>query len=106
MTGKPAPPTAVPDPRLIAIEPPINSGNLGQAVQLAEQALGAGLAHPALFNLRAVKAEAEGRWADSLADLRRAHELSPSDASILNAMGLCLTQMNQTDEAVDAFRRA
>src|ERR1700748_2259934 len=101
MTGTPAPPTAVPDPRLIAIETAINSGNLGQAVRLAEQALAEGLTHPALFNLRAVKAEAEGRWADSLADLRRAHELSPEDASILNAMGLCLTQMNPLDEAIE-----
>ncbi|HEX4179673.1 MAG TPA: sulfotransferase [Caulobacteraceae bacterium] len=94
------------DPRLIAVEAAITSGDLGRALELAEAALSEGLLHPMLLNLRALYAEDQGRFEDSLADLKRAHALAPSDVSILNAMGLCHMSLGQSEEAVVAFDQA
>ena len=95
-----------PDPRLAAIEAAIKGGDLARAVAMAEQALDEGLVHPALLNLRAYKAEAQGRIADSLADLHRALALAPEDASLLNAIGLCQSRLGQHGEAVESLTRA
>ena len=99
------PPSAI-DPRLIAVEAAISDGDLGRAVALGQAALDAGLLHPMLLNLRALVAEQEGRFEESLADLKRAHALAPSDFSILNAMGLCHMTLGQSEEAVAAFEQA
>ena len=98
--------SGAPDPRLIEIEALIRAGDVGRAGALAEQALAGGLAHPLLLNLRAFKAEAQGRIADSLADLRRAHALAPDDVPVLNAMGLCQSRLGLHAEAVESLLRA
>lgn len=95
-----------PDPRLAEVEAQIRAGDVGRAVALAEQALAGGLTHPLLLNLRAFKAESQGRIADSLADLRRAHALAPDDVPVLNAMGLCQTRLGLHAEAVESLARA
>jgi tetratricopeptide (TPR) repeat protein len=106
MSDQPAESTDPIDPRLVEVEAAIIAGELGRALSLAEKALAEGLTHPALFNLRAYKAELEGRFEASLADLRAAHALAPGDASILNAMGICCTRLGQYEEAVDALAKA
>ena len=106
MTETDVQPQAAPDPRLIAVENTINAGDLAGGVALAEQALADGLVHPLLLNLRAFRAEAEGRIADSLADLQRAHALAPQDVSLLNAMGLCQSRLGRHAEAAESLARA
>ena len=98
--------SGAPDLRVTEIESLIQAGDVARAGALAEQALADGLAHPLLLNLRAFKAEAQGRIADSLADLRRAHALSPDDVPVLNAMGLCQTRLGLHAEAVASLARA
>ena len=99
-------PTTQTDPRLAQIEQAIAARDIGLAVKLAEEALAGGAAHPLLFNLRALRAEDEGRLTDSLADLERARALAPGDISVLNALGLCLTRLGRHEEAIDAFEQA
>ena len=94
------------DPRLEAVEAAVVAGDIGRAVMLAEQALAQGLRHPALFNLRAFKAEQAGRLEAALADLQSALALAPDDASILNALGIAYTGLERNIEAVEALRRA
>jgi len=98
--------SGAPDPRLGQVEALVRTGDLGRAVALAEQALSDGLDHPLLLNLRAFKAESQGRIADSLADLRRALALAPDDVPVLNAMGLCQTRLGLHAEAVETLARA
>ena len=106
MTDGATPAAVAPDPRLTSVETAIAGGDMPRAVHLAEQALLAGLVHPLLLNLRALKAESQGRMEDALADLRQAHALAPTDFSVLNAIGLCLMQLGRDDEAVDALEQA
>lgn len=94
------------DPRLRAVEQALNEGDVGRATALAERALAEGVLHPLLLNLRAFKAEHEGRFEASLADLRQARALAPRDHSILNALGIACTRLGQPEEAVDALVEA
>jgi tetratricopeptide (TPR) repeat protein len=106
MAQDPIPPTPPRDPRLDAVEAAIVNGDMGRATALADRALSDGLIHPLLLNLRALKAETEGRIDDSLADLRRAVALAPEDVSALNALGLCEYRMGLHAEAIDSLSRA
>jgi len=73
---------------------------------LAREALSRGLEHPLFLNLRALEHEEAGRFDQALADLRRAHLLSPKDFAILNACGLCLARMERPEEAVQSYDQA
>ncbi len=88
------------------LELALAAGDMTAAVALAEERLAQGERTPLLLNLRAFKAEAEGRWADALLDLRDAHALAPTEVSVLNALGLGLMRMDLHEEAVWAFSRA
>lgn len=93
-------------PRIAQIDAALKTGDRSQAVALAEAALGEGLSHPLLYNLRAFKAEAEHRWADALADLQAACALAPSDAVLRNTLGLALGRVGRVREAMQAFSTA
>ncbi len=82
------------------------AGDLARAKPLAISALEAGLEHPLLLNLRALAFEEEGRFEESLADLRRAHLMAPSDFTILNACGLALARLDRPEEALACYDRA
>jgi tetratricopeptide (TPR) repeat protein len=84
----------------------VRAGDLGTAGRLAHAALGQGLEHPVLLNLRALEHEEAGRFGQALDDLRRAHFLSPEDFSILNACGLCLARMERREEALRCYDQA
>jgi len=95
--------------RAIALEQifqTLRAGDVGRAKGLALDALSKGLEHPILLNLRALEHEEQGRFEQSLADLRRAHILAPRDFSILNACGLCLARMDRLEEAIQCFDQA
>src|SRR5258708_4840771 len=84
----------------------IRAGDMDGARRLALAALAGGYEHPLLLNLRALDHEEHGRFAQSLADLRRAHVLEPRDFSTLNACGLCLGRLERLEEAVSCFDQA
>jgi tetratricopeptide (TPR) repeat protein len=74
-----------------------------RAMAMARDALDKGLQHPLTLNLRAFWLEQQGRYDDALRDLQQASRLAPDDASILNAIGLCLSNLGRLDEAAAAF---
>ncbi len=102
MTASEGEPRAAPA-SLEAVFAAIRSGDIGAARSLATVALGQGVEHPVLLNLRALDHEDAGRFGEALADLRRAHFLAPRDFAILNACGLCLARMDQPQEALRCF---
>jgi Tfp pilus assembly protein PilF len=84
----------------------LRAQNIERAADLAEAALRGGAQHALLFNLRAWRHEQVGRYDAALADLQRARRLSPSDVPTLNALGLCLANLQRLAEAVEAFEAA
>ncbi len=88
---------------LRAVHAAAQGGDMDRASAMAEQALKAGLEHPLLLNLVALKLENEGRLEDAAARLRRARELAPTDISVLNALGLVLQRLEAFREALELF---
>ncbi len=104
-----APPTSAQGPlaqALEAVTQALRARDVPGGKALAAQALARGLEHPLFLNLRALDHEEAGRFEQALADLRRAHALSPKDFAILNACGLCLARMERAEEAVQAYDQA
>jgi Flp pilus assembly protein TadD len=84
----------------------IRSPDLVRAVGMAEAALAEGREHPLLLNLRAYRLEQQGLYAEALGDLERARGLAPGDVPTLNALGLCLANLDRLADAVEAFDAA
>jgi tetratricopeptide (TPR) repeat protein len=84
----------------------LRAQNIERAADLAEAALRGGAQHALLFNLRAWRAERSGRYDAALADLQRARGLAPGDIPTLNALGLCLANLQRPGEALEAFDAA
>lgn len=77
-----------------------------RASSLAEAAAARGLVHPIVQIARALRLESMGCDADALARWQEAARLSPRDARILNALGLCLAKLHRLDEALQTFDEA
>ena len=84
----------------------LRAQNIERAVDLAEAALRNGAEHALLLNLRAWRAERAGRYDAALVDLQHARRLAPRDVPTLNALGLCLANLQRLAEAVEAFEAA
>ena len=88
------------------IEKALRIPDLEMATRLARTALDQGFIHPLLLNLRAYWLERAGDNQSALVDLQRAHELLPTDISILNALGLAYGRLGHTADAAKAFEAA
>lgn len=89
--------------RLLEIQAATQARDFARAAGLAEAALKAGLEHPMVLNLAALKCQQEGRFEEALAVLRRAIEIAPQDIGARNAAGLVLTRLERYPEALAAF---
>lgn len=74
-----------------------------RAAALAHAALEAGIQHPLLYNVMALRLEEEGRTSEAEVMLRRGLEGSPTDPGLRNALGLCLLQLERPAEALEQF---
>lgn len=83
----------------------VEARDFERAGQLAERALAAGLEHPVVLNLAALKYEQDGRLEDAVALLERAVALAPGDVAARNALGLCLRRLERHEEALAHFDR-
>lgn len=105
----PAPPASAspptPNPAFAEIRAAVEARDFGRAGVLAERALTAGLEHPVVLNLAALKCEQEERFDDAVALLHRAIALAPDDIAARNALGLCLTRLERYGEAMAQFDR-
>jgi Flp pilus assembly protein TadD len=88
------------------VQAAIKANDLKLATAKALAALEAGVEHPMLLNLRALRSEEEGRPADALEDLKRARQLAPNDFTVVNALGLCFARLERYAEAAEAFAAA
>jgi Tfp pilus assembly protein PilF len=88
------------------VEAALRGGDSARAVQLADAALGQGIEHPMLLNVRAMRLDAEGQTELAVADVRRAFELKPWDYTIPNALGMYLAKLGRSAEAMAAFDEA
>jgi Tfp pilus assembly protein PilF len=104
--GDGPPDAAAPNPLLEQVGNALRAGDVARAKDAAREALASGLEHPLLLNLRALTYEDAGEFEKALADLRRAHILSPKDFAILNASGLCLARLDRFEEALQCYEQA
>ena len=93
------------NPLLAQVGDALRAGDVARAKVAAREALASGLEHPLLLNLRALSYEDAGEFEKALADLRRAHILSPKDFAILNACGLCLARLERFEEALQCYEQ-
>lgn len=104
---QPAPSSAKPAPqgadRLAAIQAAAQARDFGRAAALAEDALKAGVEHPLVFNLAALKFEQDGKLEEALSALVRAVQLAPNDVGARNALGLMFARLERYPEALGAF---
>jgi tetratricopeptide (TPR) repeat protein len=92
--------------RLRSIQRLAQSGQHAEAAALAQAARAAGLEHPLLYNVLALKLESEGRLSEAQALLQNAVRLAPGDVASRNALGLCLLRLDRPDEALVQFESA
>jgi len=106
MDASPSPYRPVADsdrPALAEIEAAVAADDRERAARLAGAAFPGGVDHPVALALLAQRDEQAGRYAEALAQLRRAAVLAPGDGRILNDMGHCLFQLGQVHAAIEAF---
>jgi tetratricopeptide (TPR) repeat protein len=85
--------TARPDaplPIYLEIDAAMRSNDMPAAIALARRALGQGLRHPVLFNLRANAYETQGLYDQAVADLDAARTMAPDDPRLLVELSRCL----------------
>ncbi len=90
-------------PTLRAISEALDARDFARAIALSDDALAAGVEHPLILNLLALKHDQAGRHAQALRLLQRAVELAPDDVGSLNALGLCFLALERDSEALSAF---
>jgi len=89
--------------RLRAVKNSLQLAGVDVAAGLAQDALAHGTSHPFLFNVIALKLEADGRLPDAVAALRRGLDLAPDDVGCLHALGLLMLRLEEPDEARTCF---
>ncbi|MGH6869888.1 MAG: sulfotransferase [Rhizomicrobium sp.] len=77
-----------------------------RALRLAEEATSRGLEHPNLLTLAGHRRMQAGDAANALVLLTRARALAPRSADVLNALGICLSQLGRAREALPVFDAA
>jgi Flp pilus assembly protein TadD len=89
-----------------AVEAALWASDMPRAMRLSEEAVGAGVVHPTLLSLTALKRMQAGDNAGALPLLLRAREMTPQHVDLLNALGTCLNRLDRPREAVEAFDAA
>ncbi len=88
------------------VDAALRNQGLAEAANLASQALADGVEHPSLLNLAASARYGEGRFGEAIALLNRARNLAPTDANVLNSLGICLKADGQIEAALEAYDAA
>src|SRR5665213_4084690 len=91
---------------LSAVEAALWAADMPRAMQLSEEAVGAGVVHPTVLSLTALKKMHAGDNQGALPLLLRARELAPRHVDLLYALGECLSRLGRPREAVEAFDAA
>ncbi|HKD22415.1 MAG TPA: sulfotransferase [Rhizomicrobium sp.] len=81
----------------------IRGGDYDRAAHLADTVLALGLHHPIVYNARALAFQQKGQHREALTEFNRARQLTPDDPHLLNAVGVCLINLNQPLDAIRIF---
>jgi tetratricopeptide (TPR) repeat protein len=88
------------------IQDAVAANEFSRASNLATEALGNGMRHPAFYNARALRFQELGKLDEALAEFNQALRLKPRDVTLLNAIGMCYVRCNRVNEGIAAFERA
>jgi tetratricopeptide (TPR) repeat protein len=91
------------DQIVVEIIAAIRGGDLEKAAGLADKVLALGMEHPIVYNARGLAFQQKGMHREALTEFTRARSLSPGDINILNAVGVCLINLNQPAQAIQTF---
>ena len=95
-----------PSAAMAAVLEALRAQNIERAADLAQAALARGESSALFLNLRAWRAESKGDYQAALDDLQTARALAPEDISTLNALGLCLANLQRHAEALEPLAAA
>lgn len=84
----------------------VRANEFDRAAQLANSVLALGLHHPMVYTARALAFQQKGLFDEALAEFSQASSLSPDDAGLRNAMGVCLINLNRLPAALGVFEQA
>ena len=98
-------PHAPPD-LLARIDLAVARDDIPAAMELAGQALAAGIETPLVLNLAAFQRELAGRPQDALPLLDRALQMAPEDPLVCNALGRAYSKLGRAAEALPAYEEA
>src|SRR5215469_11405562 len=88
---------------LSAVEAALWASDLKKAMQLSDEAVSRGAAHPTFLGLAGLKRLHEGDNQNALPLLQRAREQTPRHVDLLYALGECYARLDRPREAVEAF---
>ena len=88
------------------VEAALWATDMARAMQLSDDAVGAGAVHPTLLSLTALKRMQAGDNSVALPLLQRARELAPRHIDLLNVLAQCLARLDRPREAVEVFDAA
>jgi Flp pilus assembly protein TadD len=91
---------------LAAVEAALWATDMAKAMQLSEDAVGAGANHPTLLGLAGLQRMQLGDNHNALPLLQRARQQTPRHVDLLYALGECLTRLGRPREALEPFDTA
>ena len=91
---------------LAAVEAALWATDMAKAMQLSEDAVGAGADHPTLLGLAGLQRMQLGDNHNALPLLQRARQQTPRHVDLLYALGECLTRLGRPREALEPFDTA
>lgn len=89
-----------------AVSEAVGAGDLARGFDLATTALRNGVRHPIVHNARALWLQQQNRLDEALTAFQQALQMTPRDATLLNAIGLCHVRAGHATEGVAAFEAA
>jgi tetratricopeptide (TPR) repeat protein len=92
--------------RVAPVEEALRVGDRPRASRLAAELIAAGFEHPRLLVLAVYHQLDFGRAEQGLVLAERARKLEPRDVDVLNAVGVCLAQLDRAEEALKLFEQA
>ncbi|MBA2589655.1 MAG: sulfotransferase [Alphaproteobacteria bacterium] len=89
-----------------AVEAALWAADMGKAMRLSEEAVGAGANHPTLLGLAGLQRMHLGDNHNALPLLERARQQTPQHVDLLFALGECLVRLGRPREALEPFDTA
>ncbi len=100
--GKNAPPKKI----LKQVQKLHGLGKHRECLELCERLANKGIVQPDFLHLHGLALRACGEFAPALTKINAAHERDPQNAAYINSMGMVFLDLNDTETAIELFKRA